>query len=61
MEVTRGWKICIVKLYRLYSSPSVVRVIKSRRMIGAERKVYLRGSKWWGARRTTIFHFEGVE
>jgi hypothetical protein len=32
-EVTGGWrKLHIVELYDLYSSPSIIRMIKSRRM-----------------------------
>jgi hypothetical protein len=36
-EVTRDWR----KLYNLYSSPSIIRIIKSRRMrwAGHERRV----------------------
>jgi hypothetical protein len=56
-EVTRGGRILHDKeLHKLYSSPSIIRMIKSRRMIlaGHVARMERRGSRigyWWEARR----------
>jgi hypothetical protein len=55
-EVTGGWrKLHNEKLHNLYSSPSIIRMIKSRRMRWAGNVTRMRRGMhieyWWGARR----------
>jgi hypothetical protein len=58
--VTGGWrKLHNEELHNLYSSPSIIRVIKSRRMRWAghaarmERRI-IRIGYWWVARRKEV-------
>jgi hypothetical protein len=56
-EVTGGWrKLHSEELHNLYSSPSIIRMIKSRRMrcAGHVARIRRRGMHigyWWDARR----------
>jgi hypothetical protein len=55
-EVTGGWKkLQNEQLPNLYSSPSIIRMIESRRMAGAGHVPHMRGKRnakifWWESR-----------
>jgi hypothetical protein len=56
-EMTGGWrKLSNEKLHNLYSSPSIIRMIESRRIIWAEHvaRMGTRGTHiefWWGSQK----------
>jgi hypothetical protein len=62
-EVIGGWrKLHNEELHNLYSSPSIIRMIKSRRMIWAEhvagmRKRGMRMKYWWESQKER-YHWE---
>jgi hypothetical protein len=60
-EVTGGWRrLNNVELRSLYSSPSIIRMIKSRRMrwAGGRRGMYI--GYWWGSQKVRD-HWEDLD
>jgi hypothetical protein len=51
-EVTGGWrKLHNEELHNLYSSPSIIRMIKSRRMRWAEHVARMHIGYWWESQK----------